>query len=432
MKVLRRKKIGKAVVTALLLTALPSWQGARAEGKLSEVAEKVSVSGQVRVRPEFRRNLTQAVPAVPGAREEDLSVLLRSRLGFAFDPTDHLRFFIQVQDSRDFGEEAAATAVPAGDDEGMDLHQGYIDYANVGDSGFSFRVGRQEILLGSQRLVGNGDWFQVGRSFDGGVMTYDDDNWTLNVLATAANKTLAGDQTWFGGAYTTWKGFPKGVFDFYYLLLQDNDGAAGAAAGTGNTLSTHTAGARIKSDPGRWDLSMEAAAQLGKFGSNSILAYAGHAWAGYTFEDDYKPKLLVEYDYASGDDGGNNTYSKFNNLFPTNHNKYGYMDMVTWSNMHDGRVEFSVMPSKAWKLTADYHLFMVDKTGAGDTFAGVAGAAGAGKIGGHEADLTVGYTWNQYASFLLGVSHFIPGSFLKNQGITASSDFGYVQATASF
>lgn len=423
-------KYGRFVAAVACLTAFGA--AAHAEFKLSDVGDKLTLSGQVRVRPEFRRNLTQAYPAVPGAREEDFSTLLRSRLGLRFDPTDHLRFLIQIQDSRDFGEEAAANALPAGDDEGVDLHQGYIEYANVGDSGFSFRIGRQELVFGSQRLVGNGDWFQVGRAFDGGLAMYDDENWTVSAFATQANKTLAGDQTLFGGIYNTWKGVPSGVLDFYYMLLQDNDGAAGAAAGTGNTQSVHTAGVRVKSDPGRWDLSAEIAAQLGKFGSNSILAYAGHAWAGYTFEETYKPKLLVEYNYASGDDGGNNRYSKFNNLFPTNHNKYGYMDLVAWSNIHDGRAEFSVMPGKNWKLSADYHLFMVDKTGAGDTFAGVAGAAGAGKLAGHEGDITVGYNWNQYANFQLGFSHFIPGAFLKNQGITASSDFGYFQAVANF
>lgn len=401
-------------------------------GTLAEVASKITVTGQIRVRPEFRKDLTQAVPAVPGAREEDLSVQQRARLGFQFDPTDHLRFFFQGQDARDFGEEAAALPTALGDDEGLDLHQGWIEYANVGDSAFSFKIGRQEIAFGSERLVGKVDWSNIGRSFDAALMNYDDENFSVNAFGSAFNKTAAGDQTWFGGLYNTWKGFPSGVLDFYYLLLQDNDGAAGVASGTGNTLSIHTLGARIKSDPGRWDLGIEGAVQLGKFGSNSVLAYAGHGAIGYTFEDTYKPKLLLEYDYASGDDGANNRYSKFNPLAETNHNKYGYMDLATWSNVHDGRIEFSVVPLAKWRLGLDYHLFMVDKTGAGDTFAGIAGLAGSGKIAGHEGDITLGYTWNDNASFLLGYSHFIPGEFLKDNGITNHADFGYIQAVASF
>lgn len=398
---------------------------------VEDVADKITVSGQVRVRPEFRKDLTQAVPAVPGPTEEDVSVLLRTRLGVQFDPTEHLRFFFQAQDARDFGEEAAALPTGLGDDEGLDLHQGYIEYSNIGDSVFSARIGRQEILFGDQRLVGNVDWSNFGRSFDAGRLDYNGDHFNSTLFGSVFNKTAAGDQAIFGGLYNTWKGFPKGVFDFYTLAMQDNDGAAGVAAGTGNTLSTHTVGARVKSDPGRFDLGAEVAAQLGKFGSNSIFAYAGHAHVGYTFEDDYKPKILIEYNYATGDDGAGGRYTKFTAPAASIHNKYGYADLVTWSNMHDGRLEFSVMPAKKWKLSLDYHLFLVDKT-TGDTFAGIAGVAGVGKIAGHEADLTLGYTLNEYASFLAGYSLFLPGAYLKDQGITAHSDFAYIQAEAHF
>ena len=79
-----------SMALAALLLTIAFGQSARAENKLSEIADKVSLNGQVRVRPEFRHNLSQALPAVPGAREEDLSVLLRSRLGLAFDPTKRL------------------------------------------------------------------------------------------------------------------------------------------------------------------------------------------------------------------------------------------------------------------------------------------------------------------------------------------------------
>ena len=398
---------------------------------LDSISDKISISAQVRVRPEFRKDLTQTLPATPGAVEEDFSTLLRSRIGFKFDPTENISFFFQGQDSRDFGEEVASLPTAAGDDEGLDLHQGYIDFLDIGGSNFSFRIGRQEIVLGDMRLVGNTDWSNFGRAFDGGRIDYDGENFKSTLFATAFNRTTAGDSTWFGGLYNTWKNFPSGVLDVYYFLMQDNDGAAGVAAGTGNTLSVHTVGARIKSDPGKFDLGAEGAAQFGKFGSNSIFAFAGHGHVGYTFTEHLKPKLLLEYNYATGDDGANNRYTKFNNLAPTNHNKYGYADLVTWSNMHDGRVEFSMVPGEKWKASVDYHLFMVDKK-VGDTFAGIAGAAGIGKIAGHEGDLTVAYTVNEYATLQAGYSLFLPGAYLKDQGIDKFSSFAYLQADAHF
>jgi hypothetical protein len=424
------KIISKIVLVSLLCLAISSQ--ATAGDTLSNVGDKIKIDAQVRVRPEFRKDLTQTVPAVPGSAEEDFSVLLRSRLGFRFDVSDSIGFYIQGQDARDFAEEAAGVPNGAGDDEGFDLHQGFIDFSNMGGSNFSFRLGRQEISLGDQRLVGSVGWSNVGRSLDGGFLTYDGEDWWFGVLGVMQNKAAAGDQTWFGGIYSTWKGFPNGELDLYYLALQDNDGAAGVPAGTGNVQSVHTVGFRVKSTPGNWDLGAEGAGQFGKFGANSIMAFAMHGKLGYTWKDAYwKPRLGVEGNYASGDDNAANKFTRFNNLFPTNHNKYGFMDLAAWSNIIDGVASVSIKPG-SWKYSLDYHLLFVDKVADPFGFAGVAGAAGNRKLAGHEADLTIAYTINEYANILAGYSLLVPGGFLKDSGVNNTSHFGYVQATSSF
>jgi hypothetical protein len=424
-----------AALSALTpFTAMAGGTAAPIEEKsFGEINDKLTFSGQVRIRPEFRHNLSLVVPATPSAIDEDFSVLLRSRFGLKFAPIDGLSFFVQGQDAREFAEETTAAATTLGDDEGFDLHQGYVDYTQIGGSHFSIRLGRQEISFGDSRLVGNGEWTNFGRAFDAGLFTFDNDNFKVDLLAAMTNKTAgAGDTQYFGGLYGTWKKFPGGTLDAYYLLLQDNDGAAGALAGTGNTLSVHTIGTRLAAKHGKVDYNVEGAVQVGKFGSNKILAYAGHGNLGFTFEDDLKPRLAVEYNYASGEDGGAGTYTKFNNLFGTEHNKYGLMDIAVWSNMHDGAMLFSIKPGK-FVIGAEYHLLMVAQpTSTTDTFGGVAGAAGVGRLAGHEADLTVAYNWNKYANFLLGWSHFLPGAFFKDQGINAQADFAYFQATAQF
>lgn len=397
---------------------------------------KLCASGQIRVRPELRRNLTQGIPNIPANIEEDFSVLLRSRLGLLFKPVDHISFFIQAEDSRDFGEEVSATPLASGDDEGIDLHQGYIDITHIGGNPLSIRIGRQEVSLGEQRLVGAVDWSNVGRSLDALVISYQPDAWGLTALASIINKTPSnsGDGQYVGGLYGSWKKFPGGVLDAYYLLLQDNDGAKGAAAGSGDTLSVHTVGTRIaaKYENGI-DFGIESAVQLGKFGSNDILSFAEHVALGYTFDTSWKPRLGLEYNYATGDDGGNNRYSKFNNLLPTNHNKYGMMDLVAWSNMHDAAVHVGVKPGK-YSLSAAYHLLAVDKnTSPTDTIDGVyAGAPGIGKIFGHEIDFQGKWTMNEYFEVGAGYGHLIPGPFLKNQGQTQHSDFFYTSVQAQF
>jgi len=401
------------------------------------IADKIRVSGQVRVRPEFRNNLSQALVNVPGASPTDFSVLLRSRVGVQFTPTKHVGFFVQAQDAREFGESVAAVPTAAGDNKGLDLHQGYVDLTEIGNHPLSIRAGRQEIKLGEERLVGAADWTNVARAFDGVLMSYEPQNYSLKAFAAITDKTVASgaDGQYFGGVYATWKKFPGGVLDGYYLVLQDNNGATGAAAGTGDTLSVHTIGSRIASKfSNGLDLGVEAAVQLGKFGSNSVLATAGHGAVGYTFTgNDWKPRLGVEYNYATGDDATTSRYTKFNNLFPTNHNKYGMMDLTTWSNMHDASLSIGVKPGRT-ALSAAYHLLAVDKNqAAGDKFAGTyAGAAGLGKIAGHEMDVQGKWTMNENCEVAAGYGHFMPGSFLKGQGVNQQADFFYTTLQAQF
>lgn len=412
---------------------IASYQGTSDNSKDNKKPKMVSFSGEVRIRPEFRRNLTQTVPAIPGNREEDMSVLLRSRLGVQFDPNKNLSFFIQGQDSRDFGEEAPGVPSGLGDDEGFDLHQAYIDIKNIGNKPLHIRAGRQEVALGEERLVGAVGWSNVGRSLDAIRINYNPKNFDITALAAITDKTLTGDSQYFGGVYTSWKKFPGGVLDGYYFLLQDNDGATGAAAGNGDTLSVHTIGTRMRSFfKNGLDYGIESAVQLGKFGSQSILAFAEHGELGYTISGSLKSRISTEYNFATGDSLGSSRYTKFNNLFPTNHAKYGYMDLVGWSNMHDGAAGISINPKKFF-ASLHYHLLLVDKNeSTTDTFASYPGGGNFGKVAGHEIDFLAKWNPNDYLGFLSGYSHFIPGSYLKSQGINASADLFYVQAEARF
>lgn len=406
----------------------------------NDVPEKTSSveftpSGQVRLRPEFRRNLMQTAPGTPGPRAEDLSVLSRVRLGLRVKPVEHLGFFIQGQDSREFGEEATPSAGAPGDDEGLDLHQGYMEFTRINDSPFSVRAGRQEISLGSEWLVGAGNWANVGRSFDALLGTYETDFMIATAFASIADKldTTSKNAQYFGGLYVTWKDFPGGVLDGYYFLLYDNDGAVGPAAGTGTLQELHTFGLRIKSafDNGI-DVGAESAVQLGTFGSHSALAFAERIALGYTFEPRLKPRVGIEYNYASGDDSSTGRYTKFNILFPTPHARWGIMDMVTWSNMHDASINVSIKPN-AFSFELGYFIYFVDKPySPTDSFANYAGTPGAGKLASHEFDLVASWTPGPYFDLSAGWGHFFPGPYFKDQGMTTSSDYVYLQAQTQF
>src|SRR5207249_8193384 len=116
-----------------------------------------------------------------------------------------------------------------------------------------------------------------------------------------------------------------------------------------------TAGARINGKAGGLDATAELAYQFGTAASGNvgnvhdlhINAWAGAARAGYTFEPvPMRPRVGIEVDYASGDNcraacGKANT---FDNLYPTNHFKFGAMDLQSWKNQVTYQAVFDVKP----------------------------------------------------------------------------------------
>ena len=120
------------------------------------VAQDVQFGGQVRPRFEYRD------PKGTG-RDAFTSMRVRAHLVATLDPI--VGVLIQFQDVRTFGEESGTLSDFRGDN--LDMHQGYIEVRSTGSTTLSARLGRQEIALGAERLIGAVNWAQQGRAFDG-------------------------------------------------------------------------------------------------------------------------------------------------------------------------------------------------------------------------------------------------------------------------
>ena len=183
---------------------------------------------------------------------------------------------------------------------------------------------------------------------------------------------------------------PKQETQLYFLARNAGTGSltanAGAApqAGGASPRDIYTFGLRVKSLPkqfGGWDYEAEIAGQFGRLKETAVSvsldqeALAAHVAGGYTWTSAFgTPRVGLEYNYASGDDNPNdNKHETFDNLFPTNHKFYGYMDFVSLQNIHEARVSSSLRPVKQWTVTLDYHAFWLADTL--DSFYTVARAA---------------------------------------------------------
>lgn len=133
------------------------------------VAEtEVNVTGQVRVREEVRKT------DFDKATTDITTTLIRSRVGVEAVVDSNTHGFVQFQDSRrmgDLDQFGNNTSGTLNDGKNVDIHQAYILIDRFGHDKLSLKVGRFEFTMGNQRVFGSVGWNNVGRSWDGGLLS---------------------------------------------------------------------------------------------------------------------------------------------------------------------------------------------------------------------------------------------------------------------
>jgi hypothetical protein len=173
------------------------------------------------------------------------------------------------------------------------------------------------------------------------------------------------------------------------------------------------------------------------------MMYAGF---GYTFTQiKATPRVGLEYNFASGDSNpADNKHETFDNLFPTNHKFYGFMDLVSLQNINDVRFMSSIKPLPRLTLLGEYHAFWLADTH--DNFYNVLGARRGGTAAtpgtgyginpgysnfvGTELDLIATYTIAPQATLEVGYGHFFRGDYIKQSlRVPGSEDANWVYAS---
>jgi hypothetical protein len=360
----------------------------------------------------------------------------------------------------------------------VDLHQAYFSLGNHKEFPVSLKVGRQELGYGDERLVGAFAWNNIGRVFDAAKVRWQNSWFAAEaftskiVLPDDGNFNEWNDYNLFSGVYVTTKKVPKTLTELYFFARNDDVGSTTANPDTPPPFQVaapasrniYTIGTRFKSNPGalgNFDYTVEGAYQFGDWKPTAAgpridhSAYAYVANVGYTLGDSsYTPRLALEYAHGSGDsDPTDTTHETFDNLYPTNHKFYGYMDFLSWQNLHDVRAIFTLKPHPRVSVALEGHAYWLADTadnlynvgGVGRTTPGstVGGGNGFNRNPGYdsyvgsELDLVVGVIATKYASFEAGYGHFFAGDYLEQTwsapgfGATDANWF-YVQTVVRF
>lgn len=369
---------------------------------------------------------------------------------FHFGP--YVRAFVQGISATEQGREGGPRPIDV-DQEA--LHQAFIDLTipMTDRVGFTVRGGRQNLLFGAQRLIGPLDWANDRRTFDGfrGTVTSPGNDLDLFYVRPVMPDKYRWDNDIpnvdFAGAYDTWRmpGLPSDVrarLETYGLYLRRQH-ATYPTEGSGRE-DRYTLGARLCGNAGPFDFDLEPDYQFGQFNSEDIHAYSVAALGGYRLDDVlFTPRPFLGFDIASGDrksrGGGLDT---FNQLFPTGHLFFGYIDAIGRQNvidLHPG-FDLSLLKDRPFvrkmTLTSEYHEFWraSDHDAVYNAAGGVLRASGSSNAScvGSELDLVFKWQVTRHTSFYAGYNHFFAGTFLRQTGAHQDIDFLYAAMTYTF
>ena len=369
--------------------------------------DNLKVSGQFR----YRYHLSAS--DFDSETDANTFSVMRTRLNVAINPADDVQAFVQYQDSRTTGTET--NTLTDGTADAFDLHQGYVKVDNLFALPVDLKLGRYEVALGPQRLVGSVGWHNIGRSFDGVTFTYHNPLFDVDLFSFKTFEDADDELDVFvRGAYANMK--LENYKAQAFFILDDE-------------RSTYGVYAKGEIFPGlthETEFAMQSGTVEDVDPSIGDVDQAGMLYA-FNFTYDMNGILLsAGYDHVSGNDTDTEENEAFSTLYATNHKYYGYMDYFLNIPAHTNKlglndIHFRVSKLKFAGIAAqlDFHLFSSEfENDNGDTDFG------------SEFDVTLVKKYNDNVKFVAGYSIFTPGNLKAEDGDNGSG--GYLMTLVNF
>ena len=374
--------------------------------------------------------------------QDDVFLLGRLLLGADLRLGDRFRAYLQARSSLSTERDLPGGRRPIDADD-LGVQNAFLDVTlPIGaDSRITARGGRQELSFGKQRLVSPLDWANTQRTFDGAraileakgvtVQGY----WARKVNVRKSELNVSDDQSDFFGVYVTDSLVAGSLgLDVYWLALVRDSAAFNGTSGKENrqTIGARVggalAGARLLYD-------VEAAVQFGALGGEDISAFMVGSQATYTFTRvPVRPRVLVGFDYGSGDANAGGDVGTFNQLFPLGHAFLGYADVVGRQNVISPSVGAGLEPLRGLNVAIRGYRFW--RASLHDALYNAGGAVvrapgeSASRSVGSELDFTAAYRLGGHLTGLVGYSRFFAGRFIEETGPSDDTGFLYASLTA--
>jgi hypothetical protein len=384
-------------------------------------APELDVTGTFRWRIENAAAVGYA-PAL--AASSTSSLRLRARLSYR--PNGRATYVLTPQVAKIAGGDILAPATEttnesvttsgATRDPSLLAHEGYLIYD--WSSSFKTLIGRQEIRLGDDLVVGPSNWNLIGRSFDALRLQVAGDRLRFDLffskISDAGTTDEKADDTNFHGAYLAFAGR-----DWYrsldvYALLKET---------LASDARLITAGLRWVAQPGLFFLRAESNNQSGVVGLENA----------FFFSSDFGVKgaggldFLFKFDRAG---------ANYDTLYGSGHSHLGIADLIGRKNQTSRGASLRMNWSDSFATQIDVFDFQrTDTNTAAFTERGAALGAMVNTEAsvGRELDIVINYRHAEM-EVELGAARFEPGDYLLTQASDWNQplDYLYLQMSSAF
>jgi hypothetical protein len=323
----------------------------------------------------------------------------------------------------------------------LDIHQSFIEYMPVlGNTKMSFRLGRQETMFGSQRLISVREGPNNRLTFDGIKTSINRNDFKLDAfyLHPVADKPEIMDDKWFDvnkvyGIYAV-KNKVKwlGNIDLYYIGLYKPTAVFDEFSGKENR---HSIGTRIWQKNDNWNIDFEAVYQFGKFEEQTINAYTLSINTSYEFEKIIgSPLIGLKTEIISGDKSkDDNQLNSFNPLYPRGA-YFGLAALIGPVNLIDFHPYTEFKLTNKTVLGLDYDLFWRYSINDGIYGQNVRpmylASNSKSKFIGSQLGANVEYNPFQFLSIVIEGTWFNTGDYLKD--VSEGKDIFFTALTVQF
>ena len=368
----------KIVTTALMLAI-----GTYAFGQFT-------LDGELRPRFEFRHGYKSLADT---AQDAAAFIEQRTRLNFGYK-TEGYVFKVSLQDVHVWGSQPqliSTTKQQNNDGSYLSIHEAW-GQALISEN-WSFKFGRQEIILDDHRIFGNVDWTAQGRSHDAAIIkftknkfkadfgaAYNQDKAALSKTEAALGSYKALQYLWLHNDFGD--NFGASILFLNNGLEQldyDSSGTVGVGTPYYKDNYSQTIGTRLTYKKGKIAINGAFYNQMGLHGDRTqVFSDAKGEYnkkisaMNYSLDISYqiteKLTSTVGYEFLSGNSETDTTASykrtnhAFNPFYGTNHKFNGHMDYFYVGN-HIGSVGLQDIflklnyKSEKFNVGADVHLF---------------------------------------------------------------------------